>query len=406
MKMLLERYGLAIFTIVLIAILIAMAGPFSIRIKEYTLDRVSSTDNIGNEEITNASKNENGDSSGSSENEMDGIYACLYTNGELVLSATEIDNTNRTDIATDYGFCQLQSLDATSTNTIKNTAQKWLGLNENNYNDSILSVNIINKLTPKTCSGFFYRCRKLTEIKNIENIDTSKCTSLDHMFFNCSSLTSLDVSNFNTSKVTDMSGLFGACYKLTSLNVSNFDTRNVSNMSSMFMELKNITSLDLSNFNTKNVTDMSYMFTTLLKLTTLDLSNFDTSNVTTMRGMFTSCTFSTINLNNFNTSNVTDMSFMFQFCSKLTSINLSMFDTSKVTTTTEMFNSCVKLTSVNISSWDMSNVTSLNNMFQSAQKLQRITAKKEAKDKIEHACGTLTYWSGRRYEDTYWKIVK
>ena len=30
---------------------------------------------------------------------------------ELVLSATEIDNTNRTDIATDYGFCQLQSLD-------------------------------------------------------------------------------------------------------------------------------------------------------------------------------------------------------------------------------------------------------------------------------------------------------
>ncbi len=29
------------------------------------------------------------------------------------------------------------------------------------------------------------------------------------MFYECSSLTSLDVSNFNTSKVTDMGSMFG-----------------------------------------------------------------------------------------------------------------------------------------------------------------------------------------------------
>jgi surface protein len=42
------------------------------------------------------------------------------------------------------------------------------------------------------------------------------------MFYNCSSLTSLDVSNFDTGNVTDMIFMFGYCFSLTSLNLSNF----------------------------------------------------------------------------------------------------------------------------------------------------------------------------------------
>ena len=38
------------------------------------------------------------------------------------------------------------------------------------------------------------------------------------MFYNCSSLTSLNLSNFNTNNVNNMSGMFSCCSSLTSLN--------------------------------------------------------------------------------------------------------------------------------------------------------------------------------------------
>ena len=43
--------------------------------------------------------------------------------------------------------------------------------------------------------------------------------SMGYMFYNCSSLTSLDVSKFDTSKVTTMSYMFSSCSKLSSLDV-------------------------------------------------------------------------------------------------------------------------------------------------------------------------------------------
>ncbi len=41
------------------------------------------------------------------------------------------------------------------------------------------------------------------------------------MFYNCSSLTSLNLSNFNTNNVNDMSSMFYNCSNLTSLNSKN-----------------------------------------------------------------------------------------------------------------------------------------------------------------------------------------
>ena len=58
-----------------------------------------------------------------------------------------------------------------------------------------------------------------------------------NMFYNCSSLTSLNLSNFNTNNVTNMSSMFRYCSKLTSLNLSNFNTNNVTNMRNLFKSL-------------------------------------------------------------------------------------------------------------------------------------------------------------------------
>ena len=62
-----------------------------------------------------------------------------------------------------------------------------------------------------------------------------------------------------------MSSMFYDCSSLTSLNLSNFNTNNVTNMSHMFFKCSSLTSLNLSNFNTNNVTDMSHMFSGMNK---------------------------------------------------------------------------------------------------------------------------------------------
>ena len=54
------------------------------------------------------------------------------------------------------------------------------------------------------------------------------------MFYNCNSLTSLDVSRWNTSNVTSMDGMFNNCGALTYLDISGWDTSKVTDTGYMF----------------------------------------------------------------------------------------------------------------------------------------------------------------------------
>ena len=220
----------------------------------------------------------------------------------------------------------------------------------------------------------FCNFSKLTEIENINLLDTSNVRSMDSMFYKCSSLPSLDVSNFDTSNVTYMGYMFSDCSKLASLDVGNFDTSNVTKMDRMFYSCSKLTNLDVSKLDTSNVTDMRSMFGSCSKLTSLDVSNFDTSKVTRMDSMFHYCSsLTSLDLSKFDTSNVTDMSEMFYGCSSLTGLDLRNFDTSKVTNMSYMFSDCRGLISLDLSSFDTSKVTNMSYMFNVCRKLTQIT---------------------------------
>ena len=216
----------------------------------------------------------------------------------------------------------------------------------------------------------FCNFSKLTEIENINLLDTSNVRSMDSMFYKCSSLPSLDVSNFDTSNVTYMGYMFSDCSKLASLDVGNFDTSNVANMSYMFENCRSLTSLDVGNFDTSNVTKMDRMFYSCSKLTNLDVSKLDTSNVTDMRSMFGSCSkLTSLDVSNFDTSKVTSMGSMFSSCSSLTGLDVSKFDTSQVTNMALMFYECNSLTSLDVSNFDTSKVTNMSSMFDNCRSL-------------------------------------
>ena len=211
--------------------------------------------------------------------------------------------------------------------------------------------------------SMFNACSSLTSL-DLSNFDTSLITSMNAMFQGCSGLTSLDVSGWDTSNVTTMGAMFYGCSKLTSLDVSGWDTSNVTNMVSMFNGCSQLTSLDVSGFDTSKVTTMSSMFSGCSSLTSLDLSGFDTSKVTHINSMFSGCSgLTSLDVSGFDTSKVTTMSSMFAGCSGLTSLDVSNFDTSLVTITTQMFQGCSKLTSLDVSGFDTSRVTNMGDMF-------------------------------------------
>ena len=161
--------------------------------------------------------------------------------------------------------------------------------------------------TPTSLYCFFEDLKKLETITGLEYLNTANVTDMYSMFYNCSSLTSLDVTHFNTAKVTNMRYMFYNCKALTSLDVTKFNTEKVTNMNRMFSNCSSLTSLNLTKFNTAEVTDMRQMFNECSTLTTIYASDkFVTTNVEKGSNMFSNC----INLNGFidnkNNSDKTD----------------------------------------------------------------------------------------------------
>lgn len=211
---------------------------------------------------------------------------------------------------------------------------------------------------PTSTFYWFYGQEHLTTITGIKYLNTSKVTTMESMFHNCSSLASLDLSKFKTSNVTNMSNMFYNCSSLTSLDLSSFNTSKVNNMSGMFSHCMSLTSIDLSSFNTSKVKYMDNMFSSCERLTYLDLSNFNTGSVIDMNSMFGWCTdLTSVDLGSFNTSNVTNMSWMFYRSENITSLDLESFNTSNVTDMSYMFGGCSKLTTIYVGDdWNTDNL--------------------------------------------------
>jgi len=160
----------------------------------------------------------------------------------------------------------------------------------------IKTVSFFDPITPVSIGYWFTWFNNLTSIKGLEKLDTSKARLMTSVFFQCQSLTELDVRGFDTSKATDMLSMFAGCSNLKKLDVSGFDTSNVDTMTLMFEGCSKLTALDVSNFDISKVSDMREMFKNCSSLTELDFSSFDTSRAyslllsVNMRNMLDGCT--------------------------------------------------------------------------------------------------------------------
>ena len=294
------------------------------------------------------------------------VVGIKYAN---VTSSTDLSSVSDTT----YKICIIELTESNKYTRLNDAVAAYTACNEVYiYDDGsvtslsdLLNTNNATAKTKITAFGFidgyfnnntstdhmFQNCTSLTSL-DVSSFNTSRVTNMSGMFASCSSLTSLDVTSFNTSMVTDMSGMFYGCSKLTSLDLSHFDTSNVTAMFNMFQYCSSLTSLDVSGWDTSMVTSMGGMFYNCLSLTSLDVSGWDTSRVTGMDNMFYNCSSLTrLDVSNWNTPKLVAMDYIFSGCSKLISLDLRGFDTSKAPRLWGPFNACYSLSSIKWTNW-------------------------------------------------------
>lgn len=167
---------------------------------------------------------------------------------------------------------------------------EWV-LDDNNRNvEKVVFDASFAKARPTSTFQWFFYCDYLTEIKGMENLNTSEVKTMRAMFASCKHLKSVDVSYFDTKAVLDMGAMFSSCTSLESIDVGHFDSNNVWSMISMFNNCQSLTEINLSSFNTSNVEYLSYLFNGCSNLKTVYLgSGFVSDNSIECEEAFAGC---------------------------------------------------------------------------------------------------------------------
>ncbi|MBO5205428.1 MAG: BspA family leucine-rich repeat surface protein [Prevotella sp.] len=189
-------------------------------------------------------------------------YAVLHSNEDGTTYSMHFVNT--TDNVNTEGSGEITvggGSDATTTITL--TYTKAWEIKDGNYCGWIFNLHdekaqitevvfmeSFKDVKVKSCNRWFNGFTMLAEIKGIENLDTSEVTDMGDMFYNCSSLKSLDLRSFITSNVQYIHFMFGGCSKLTELDLSSFKTSNLTSMNGMFDGCTNLKILNLSEVKT------------------------------------------------------------------------------------------------------------------------------------------------------------
>ena len=167
----------------------------------------------------------------------------------------------------------------------------------------------------------------LTEI-DISKLDTSRCTNMEFMFSECTSLKKVNLSGIDTGNVTDMGGMFSGCTGLESIDLSGLNTGKVVSTDEMFSECESLKEIDLSMLDLSSLEDASSMFNCCTSLKTINMSGMNFEKLGNLSAMFCSCSsLTSLDLSGADMPNVKMLMTVFGRCSSLKTLDLSCLDT-------------------------------------------------------------------------------
>ena len=108
------------------------------------------------------------------------------------------------------------------------------------------------------------------ESVDLSFVNFSKTRNMDFMFGNDRFLKKINLDNDETIKLSSMKGMFYDCQSLTDLDIFMLDTRNVTNMYALFCNCKNLKNIniDTTKWSIRNVSNYNDMFLACFSLKT------------------------------------------------------------------------------------------------------------------------------------------
>ena len=129
----------------------------------------------------------------------------------------------------------------------------------------------------------------ITSVKLYPGVGFANNT-MDHLFYQCGNLVSVDMEGVNTTGVTDMSYVFETCGKLTTIDMTGIDTSKVTTMYALFSKCKNLSSLvGYENWETSSLENIFWMFNTVQGMEVIDISKWDLSKINNSAWCFQHC---------------------------------------------------------------------------------------------------------------------
>ena len=217
-------------------------------------------------------------------------------------------------------------------------------------------TNLIN------ITSMFNGCSSLTTIKGVENLIGPKVQIGDYIFYDCSSLTEIDVSGWD-NRIYDMRGMFYGCSNLTKITgIEKLVTKYNGYIMDIFSRCSSLTEIDVSGWDVSNVTHGYQIFEGCNSLVELDLSNWDISKFISLSDMFSGCTnLRNVFMLNWNSSNCTSTYRTFYNCKNIKLLDFSNWDFKLVTSMNGMIYGCTSLETIIFNNIDL---RSINNNYQ------------------------------------------
>lgn len=239
-----------------------------------------------------------------------------------------------------------------NTGALKAKPERYLGMNidddqptwvsfDKDYNTDLNTARITKvvfdksfaRARPTSTYYWFWGMKNLKSIVGIENLNTSNVKYMDCMFYDCSSLESIDLSHFDTRNVKTMASMFMNCSSLEGVDIRSFDTSNLEGMVPMMSMCKGCYNLRTFKAQNLNITYLWDMFEGCSNLKSVEFSGYSSDNVdrgSTFGSMFSGCSeLTNIDLSSFNVDNPISLKEMFKGCSKLISLDISNFNLAK-----------------------------------------------------------------------------
>ena len=271
----------------------------------------------------------------------------------LTLNPQDMDGTHITNMASMFEECYIKEVGLGRIHTGELTDVKSM-FKGAVYIEKITLPQVFNTSKVTDFSYMFAELPRLTEINNIDKLDTTSALDMNHMFVSFGVPIDTITPLLKATHVTDLSYMFYDARIRNTVTFSPlFDTSHVTTMESMF-EGSSPYPVDLSNFSFASAVNMSKMFkaygTNEEGKECVSSSSPGPSEViwpaatqnapalTTLKSLFHgNCSITKIKPPKITAPNLKDTSFAFSGLGEITEIDLADFDTSGVENMQAMF---------------------------------------------------------------------